>query len=65
MDCSLSGSSVHGISQGRVEEWVAISFSRGLWLLSWLQETLICTEVTAALPTDGNEAKEQGKSHAE
>ena len=28
-DCSPSGSSVHGISQARVLEWVAISFSRG------------------------------------
>ena len=27
MDCSLSGSSVHGISQTRVLEWVAIAFS--------------------------------------
>ena len=29
MDCSLSGSSVHGIFQARVLEWVAISFSKG------------------------------------
>ena len=29
MDCSLSGSSVHGILQARILEWVAISFSRG------------------------------------
>ena len=28
MDCSPPGSSVHGISQARVLEWVAISFSR-------------------------------------
>ena len=28
MDCSLSGSYVHGISQARIMEWVAISFSR-------------------------------------
>ena len=26
-DCSLSGSSVHGIFQARILEWVAISFS--------------------------------------
>ena len=32
MDCSLPGSSVHGIFQARVLEWGAISFSRGL---SW------------------------------
>ena len=29
MDCSLPGSSVYGISQARILEWVAISFSRG------------------------------------
>ena len=29
MDCSLPGSSVHGISQVKIPEWVAISFSRG------------------------------------
>ena len=28
MDCSLPGSSIHGIFQTRVLEWVAISFSR-------------------------------------
>ena len=27
MDCSLSGSSVHGIFQARVLEWGAIAFS--------------------------------------
>ena len=30
MDCSPPGSSVHGISQARVLEWVAVSFSRVL-----------------------------------
>ena len=29
MDCSLPGSSVHGIFQARILEWVATSFSRG------------------------------------
>ena len=29
MDCSLPGSSVHGIFQARILEWVAISFSSG------------------------------------
>ena len=29
MDCSLPGSSVHGISQARILEWFAISYSRG------------------------------------
>ena len=29
MDCSLPDSSVHGLLQARILEWVAISFSRG------------------------------------
>ena len=29
VDCSLPGSSVHGILQARILEWVAITFSRG------------------------------------
>ena len=32
MDYSLSGSSVHGILQARILEWVAISFSQGIFL---------------------------------
>ena len=31
MDCSLPGSSVHGIFQARVLEWVAIIFSEQLY----------------------------------
>ena len=30
MDCSLPGSSVHGICQARVLEWVAIAFSESV-----------------------------------
>ena len=34
--CSLPGSSVHGILQARIREWVAISFSRGSsWPKNW------------------------------
>jgi len=29
MDCNVPNSSIHGIFQARVWEWVAISFSRG------------------------------------
>ena len=36
MDCSLAGSSVHGIFQVRILEQVAISFSRGSsWCRDW------------------------------
>ena len=37
MDCSPPGSSVHGILQARILEWVAISFSRGS---SWLRDQI-------------------------
>ena len=29
MDCSSPGSSVHGISEAKIQEWVAVSFSKG------------------------------------
>jgi len=42
MDYSLPGSSVHGIFQARVLEWVAISFSRGSSQpRDWTQVSLI------------------------
>ena len=31
INCSLPGSSVHGILQARLLEWVAIPFSRGMF----------------------------------
>ena len=38
MNCSPPGSSVHGISQTRILEWFAISFSRGSsWLRDWIR----------------------------
>ena len=58
MDCSPLGSSVHGILQARILEWVVISFSRGSsrcrdqtrvsciagrWFTNWaMREALIC-----------------------
>ena len=46
MDCSSPGSSVHGISQARILEWVAIPFSRDL------PDPRIKTEFLAA-PVEG------------
>ena len=38
MDCSPPGSSAHGISQAKILEWIAISFSRGSFpLRDWAQ----------------------------
>ena len=53
MDCSLPGSCVHGISQARILDWVAISFSRGSsqpWnrtLISYIAPGIVCLPGTA------------------
>ena len=42
MNCSPPGSSVHGIFQARVLEWVAMPFSRGSsWLRDWMGDSCI------------------------
>ena len=40
MDCSLPGSSVHGLFQARIPEWVAMSSSRGSKALSLVSPAL-------------------------
>ena len=50
MDCSPAGSSVHGILQARILQWVAVSFSRGS---SWLG--------SPALQIDSLLSEHQGK----
>ena len=47
MDCSLPGSSVHGILQARTLEWVAISFSRGFSQF-WDRTHITCGSCLAA-----------------
>ena len=42
MECSPPGSSVHGILQGRILQWVAISFSRGTFLTLRSKLSLFC-----------------------
>ena len=39
MDCSLPGSSAHGIFQARVLEWVAIAFSE--FIATWVYSDLL------------------------
>ena len=42
MDCGLPDSSIHGIHQARVLEWVAISYSRGSsWSWDWTRVSCI------------------------
>ena len=46
VDCSSSGSSVHGILQARILEWVAISFSRGSsWPMDRTQVSCITDQI--------------------
>ena len=40
MDCSLSASSVHGILQARVLEWVAIAFSIALTRQTFIRKIM-------------------------
>ena len=42
MDCSLPGSSVHGIFQARVLEWGAIAFSEGYSAVVVITKSHLC-----------------------
>ena len=44
MDCSLPGSSVHGILQARILEWVSIPFSRGSF---WSQDQIQVSHIAS------------------
>ena len=44
MDCSLPGSSVHGLLKARILEWVASPFSKGSsWPRDWTQVSCIAS----------------------
>ena len=69
MDCSLPGSSVYGVSQARMLEWVAISFSRGssqprdrTWtespVASALAGRFITTEPPGTLPVSTGDVRD-------
>ena len=61
MDCSLPGSSLHGILQARILEWVAISVSRRssqprVW--TWI--SCICRPIVYCLNHQGSPKTRQG-----
>ena len=60
MDCSLRGSSIHGILQARILEWVAISFSRGS---SQPRTELQADALTSEPPGKIRKVGEAGKDH--
>ena len=70
-DCSLPGSSVHGVFQARVLEWVVISFSRiSSWPRDWTRvsnivarhftvwATRACDELTHLKDPDGGRSQD-------
>ena len=59
MDCSLSGSSFQGILQARILEWVAISFSRGIFLTQELNPGLLhCRQMIYQVSYEGSPTEE-------
>ena len=55
MDCSLPVSSIHGISQTKILEWVAIPFSRRIFLIQGLKPGLLhCRQILYCLSHPGS-----------
>ena len=55
MVCSLPGSSVHGILQARILEWVALSYSRGVFLTQGSSPGLLhCRQILYHLSHQGS-----------
>ena len=57
MDCSLPGSSVHGIFQARVLEWGAIAFSDHLVRVEQNKPLLIATPPRETLPAGSDPSR--------
>ena len=58
MDCSLPGSSVHGIFQARVLEWGAIAFSVAIAATEQTGASLCHLSVSSRGPSSSNSATE-------
>ena len=57
MDCSPPGSSIHGISQTRILEWIVISFSRGSFQSrDWTQVSCIAGRFFTSWATEWSPA---------
>ena len=55
VDCSPPGSSVHGIFQGRILDWIAISFSRDVCIYVYMASfyPFLCWWTFGLLPSTG------------
>jgi len=61
MNCSLPGSSVHGILYARILEWVAIPFSRECsWPRVWTQVSHIGRQILYYLSCQGKQEESRG-----
>ena len=59
MNCSLPGSSVRGTFQALVLEWIAISFSRGIFLTQELNPGLLhCRQMIYQVSYEGSPTEE-------
>ena len=67
MDCKLPGSSVHGILQTKILEWVAIPFSRGIFPTQGSNPGLLhCRQILYHLSHQGGLGKvSRGLMHEE
>ena len=67
MDCRLPGSSIHGIFQARILEWVAISFSRrSSWPRNWTRVSHIvgrCFTIWAIREGSWKKSYDQPRQH--
>ena len=61
MDCSLPGSSVHGILQARILEWVTISSPRGSFQQGWKLSLLPLWRCRRVLYCWASEEVQQGQ----
>ena len=61
MDCSPPGSSVYGILQTRILEWIAIPFSKGIFLTQGLNLGLLdCRQILYGLSHQGSPFRKIG-----
>ena len=65
MDCSLPGTSIHGISQARILDWVAMSFCRrSSWPGDWIHISCIAGGLRTTEPPGVGRWQPERPAHA-